>query len=210
MARIHFNPFNNSDIVDIKPDNMEVITAAEFHPYQCNTFVYSSSKGTIRLCDMRSSALCDKHSKRELLGTTSQILNLTSYWLTTYGKQISMSWYIDILFFIFLFVCLFFALLDLFSVRGARRPKQSLILLRDHFLHLRCQVQSQWTLHDDQRLPVRKDLGFKYGEQASRNPSGESGLIRERHPICTFVNSFIETKLEASSGFNLCLRRLKE
>lgn len=44
----------------------EVITAAEFHPYQCNTFVYSSSKGTIRLCDMRSSALCDKHSKREI------------------------------------------------------------------------------------------------------------------------------------------------
>ncbi|XP_061118202.1 serine/threonine-protein phosphatase 2A 55 kDa regulatory subunit B alpha isoform-like isoform X2 [Conger conger] len=55
------------DIVDIKPANMEelteVITAAEFHPNHCNTFVYSSSKGTIRLCDMRASALCDKHSK---------------------------------------------------------------------------------------------------------------------------------------------------
>lgn len=45
----------------------EVITAAEFHPHQCNTFVYSSSKGTIRLCDMRVSALCDKHSKCEYL-----------------------------------------------------------------------------------------------------------------------------------------------
>uniref|UniRef100_A0A2K6G804 Serine/threonine-protein phosphatase 2A 55 kDa regulatory subunit B n=1 Tax=Propithecus coquereli TaxID=379532 RepID=A0A2K6G804_PROCO len=55
------------DIVDIKPANMEelteVITAAEFHPNSCNTFVYSSSKGTIRLCDMRASALCDRHSK---------------------------------------------------------------------------------------------------------------------------------------------------
>ncbi|KAH0629734.1 hypothetical protein JD844_012047, partial [Phrynosoma platyrhinos] len=55
------------DIVDIKPANMEelteVITAAEFHPHHCNTFVYSSSKGTIRLCDMRASALCDRHSK---------------------------------------------------------------------------------------------------------------------------------------------------
>ena len=55
------------NIVDIKPANMEdlteVITAAEFHPVDCNTFVYSSSKGTIRLCDMRSAALCDKHSK---------------------------------------------------------------------------------------------------------------------------------------------------
>ncbi|ETE72184.1 Serine/threonine-protein phosphatase 2A 55 kDa regulatory subunit B beta isoform, partial [Ophiophagus hannah] len=58
-----------SDIVDIKPANMEelteVITAAEFHPHHCNTFVYSSSKGTIRLCDMRTSALCDRHSKCE-------------------------------------------------------------------------------------------------------------------------------------------------
>jgi len=43
----------------------EVITAAEFHPHQCNTFVYSSSKGSIRLCDMRASALCDNHSKCE-------------------------------------------------------------------------------------------------------------------------------------------------
>ncbi|KAK3564008.1 hypothetical protein QTP86_006260 [Hemibagrus guttatus] len=55
------------DIVDIKPANMEelteVITAAEFHPHQCNTFVYSSSKGSIRLCDMRAAALCDNHSK---------------------------------------------------------------------------------------------------------------------------------------------------
>nr|XP_019583832.1 PREDICTED: serine/threonine-protein phosphatase 2A 55 kDa regulatory subunit B delta isoform isoform X3 [Rhinolophus sinicus] len=55
------------NIVDIKPANMEelteVITAAEFHPHQCNVFVYSSSKGTIRLCDMRASALCDRHSK---------------------------------------------------------------------------------------------------------------------------------------------------
>ena len=57
------------DIVDIKPANMEelteVITAAEFHPVNCNLFVYSSSKGTIRLCDMRAAALCDRHSKRE-------------------------------------------------------------------------------------------------------------------------------------------------
>ena len=55
------------NIVDIKPTNMEelteVITASEFHPKECNLFVYSSSKGTIRLCDMRQSALCDNHSK---------------------------------------------------------------------------------------------------------------------------------------------------
>jgi len=59
----------STDIVDIKPANMEelteVITAAEFHPTACHLFVYSSSKGTIRLCDMRTQAICDKHSKCE-------------------------------------------------------------------------------------------------------------------------------------------------
>lgn len=46
----------------------EVITAAEFHPSECNLFVYSTSKGTIRLCDMRKAALCDKHAKSECTG----------------------------------------------------------------------------------------------------------------------------------------------
>ena len=58
------------DIVDIKPANMEelteVITAAEFHPNHCNYLVYSSSKGILRLCDMRAAALCDRHAKSKL------------------------------------------------------------------------------------------------------------------------------------------------
>ena len=41
----------------------EVITSAEFHPSHCNTLAYSSSKGAIRLVDLRQSALCDTHSK---------------------------------------------------------------------------------------------------------------------------------------------------
>ena len=57
------------NIVDIKPANMEelteVITAAEFHPQSCNWFMYASSKGTIKLADMRESALCDQHAKRK-------------------------------------------------------------------------------------------------------------------------------------------------
>ncbi|TQS38251.1 hypothetical protein Golomagni_01249 [Golovinomyces magnicellulatus] len=56
------------NIVDIKPANMEelteVITAAEFHPHSCNWFMYASSKGTIKLADMRESALCDQHAKQ--------------------------------------------------------------------------------------------------------------------------------------------------
>lgn len=55
------------NIVDIKPANMEdlteVITAAEFHPSHCSTFAFSSSKGCIRLADMRAAALCDSHAK---------------------------------------------------------------------------------------------------------------------------------------------------
>lgn len=42
----------------------EVITAAEFHPKSCNVFMYSSSKGSIKLADMRMNALCDSHAKR--------------------------------------------------------------------------------------------------------------------------------------------------
>jgi serine/threonine-protein phosphatase 2A regulatory subunit B len=55
------------NIVDIKPTNMEelteVITSAEFHPIHCNIFMYSSSKGTVKLGDMRAAALCDRSSK---------------------------------------------------------------------------------------------------------------------------------------------------
>lgn len=41
----------------------EVITAAEFHPVHCNLLMYSSSKGNIKLCDMRSAALCDNYAQ---------------------------------------------------------------------------------------------------------------------------------------------------
>lgn len=69
--RINLWNMNNSqisfNIVDIKPENMEelteVITAASFHPKLCNLFIYSSSRGAIKLADMRSAALCDSHSK---------------------------------------------------------------------------------------------------------------------------------------------------
>ncbi|KAE8657486.1 Serine/threonine protein phosphatase 2A 55 kDa regulatory subunit B beta isoform [Hibiscus syriacus] len=55
------------NIVDVKPADMEdlteVITSAEFHPTHCNMLAYSSSKGSIRLIDLRQSALCDSHTK---------------------------------------------------------------------------------------------------------------------------------------------------
>jgi serine/threonine-protein phosphatase 2A regulatory subunit B len=57
------NNVQSFNVVDIKPPNMEelteVITAAEFHPSHCHLMMYSSSKGTIKLNDLRESALCD-------------------------------------------------------------------------------------------------------------------------------------------------------
>lgn len=45
------------DIVDIKLVNMEelieVIIVVEFYFIECSIFVYSSSKGIVRFCDMR-------------------------------------------------------------------------------------------------------------------------------------------------------------
>ncbi|KAF0710189.1 Aste57867_5640 [Aphanomyces stellatus] len=55
------------NIVDIKPNNMEelteVITSADFHPSHCNIMMYSTSRGAVKLGDMRTSALCDSHSR---------------------------------------------------------------------------------------------------------------------------------------------------
>jgi serine/threonine-protein phosphatase 2A regulatory subunit B len=69
--RINIWSLSHSDrtfnVVDIKPENMEelteVITAAEFHPLHCNYFTYSSSRGSIKLADTRTNALCDNHAK---------------------------------------------------------------------------------------------------------------------------------------------------
>ncbi|XP_052485422.1 serine/threonine protein phosphatase 2A 55 kDa regulatory subunit B alpha isoform [Gossypium raimondii] len=58
------------NIVDVKPANMEdltdVITSTEFHPTHCNMLAYSSSKGSIRLINLRQSALCDSHAKLQV------------------------------------------------------------------------------------------------------------------------------------------------
>lgn len=68
-------------IVDVKPSNMEdlneVISAASFHPQHCHIFGYSTSRGSIKLCDMREAALCDQYSKSKIHHFfTKTILNL--------------------------------------------------------------------------------------------------------------------------------------
>lgn len=57
--------------MDIKPASMEtlteVITSASFHPLSCNLLAFSSSRGLIRLVDLRQSALADKGAKSTLV-----------------------------------------------------------------------------------------------------------------------------------------------
>ncbi len=56
-----------TDVVDIKPENMEelteVITSVQFHPSNCHTLVFSSSRGAIKCCDTRASALCKSYAR---------------------------------------------------------------------------------------------------------------------------------------------------
>ena len=42
---------------------VQVLTCTEFHPRHCSLFAFSSSKGGIRLADMRSAALCEGGAK---------------------------------------------------------------------------------------------------------------------------------------------------
>jgi serine/threonine-protein phosphatase 2A regulatory subunit B len=55
------------NVVDMKPASIEelteVITTAHFHPQHCNLFAFGTSKGYVKLCDMRAAALCDRHAK---------------------------------------------------------------------------------------------------------------------------------------------------
>lgn len=52
------------NVVDLKPDNIEeiseVITAAKFHPVSNNLFLYSTSKGIVKIGDLRKSSSCEK------------------------------------------------------------------------------------------------------------------------------------------------------
>jgi len=60
----------------------EVITCSEFHPKDCNLLVYATSKGIIRMGDLRDSALCTKYSK-EFQDTESDISGFFQELVTT-------------------------------------------------------------------------------------------------------------------------------
>ena len=64
------HPNESYCVVDIKPATIEelteVITCAKFHPSQCNLLAFSTSKGAVRVADMRDSAIIDGRVSRSL------------------------------------------------------------------------------------------------------------------------------------------------
>eukprot|EP01106_Pelomyxa_sp_JSP_P001995 TRINITY_DN1300_c0_g1_i1.p1 TRINITY_DN1300_c0_g1~~TRINITY_DN1300_c0_g1_i1.p1 ORF type:complete len:342 (+),score=108.33 TRINITY_DN1300_c0_g1_i1:196-1221(+) len=70
--RINLWNFTHSEqsfnIVDIKPPNMdelsEVVTCAEWHPSDCSLFAYTTSRGVLKLADIRQSAICDTSASK--------------------------------------------------------------------------------------------------------------------------------------------------
>jgi len=54
------------NLLDLKPKNIdeldEVISSAEFHPYDPNLFMYTTSKGFLHICDLRSKSSFQNYS----------------------------------------------------------------------------------------------------------------------------------------------------
>jgi len=84
----HINVENETfSIVDIKPEDMEdlkeVITVSEFHPKDCNILVYATSKGVIRMGDLRNSSLCSVQGTKEFQDRESDISGFFQELVTT-------------------------------------------------------------------------------------------------------------------------------
>jgi hypothetical protein len=107
--------------------------------------MYASSKGTIKLADMRQRALCDQHHK----GTRSHFLcSLYLLWtnqLTHLNLQ-----------------C---------SLRTRGRCLFSFLLLRNYILDIRRKVFSRWPVYCIKRLLDCQDLGREHGATAIEDNS---------------------------------------
>lgn len=51
------------NVIDLKPDNLEeiseVITSAKFHTLNNNLFLYSTSRGVVKVGDLRKGSKCE-------------------------------------------------------------------------------------------------------------------------------------------------------
>jgi serine/threonine-protein phosphatase 2A regulatory subunit B len=63
----HLDHKESLNVVDIKPPNMEdlteVITSASYHPQHCSQFVYSTSKGTMKMGDLREASTIQRYCR---------------------------------------------------------------------------------------------------------------------------------------------------
>lgn len=92
------------------------------------------------------------------------------------------------------------------SVRGARGPQRSLLLLRDHLLGVGRQVQPQWPLPAHQRLPDRQSVGPQHGEQTPGDVPGVCPT-RVRRPFANHSHSQVLSCSDVSQlGGNMGLR----
>jgi len=71
MHFLRFVTHAASVVVDMKPERLEdlteVITSAEFHPNHCSIMAYTSSKGFVRISDLRVHSLADKAPRGTLI-----------------------------------------------------------------------------------------------------------------------------------------------
>ncbi len=142
----------------------EVITSAEFHPFQCNLLAYSSSRGFIHLVDMRRSALCD-HSARMWVSAhfcfismvhVSRVLILcvTSH---LYFLLYQNEWEDDLILVIWSLIL---------QITGWRIPWVQIIFYRDHRIHLWYKIFKWWAaylkswLHESKGLITKLSMTF--------------------------------------------------
>lgn len=94
-------PQGGFTIVDIRPNSIkdltEVITSAKFHPYHSSMFAYATSRGCVKLCDLRAAGHCAAYarkfedmSSRRRRGTflTELVASISNIKLSTDGRYI--------------------------------------------------------------------------------------------------------------------------
>lgn len=130
-------------IVDMKPENMEelseIITCSDFNPKNSNHLIYASSKGIIRLCDLRDSALCDTHTKvfenphQEITGFFQELVtSISDVKFSPCGRFIASRDYLT---------------MKIWDVRNERRPVK-VIKFHDHLHNKLCDLYENDSIFD--------------------------------------------------------------
>jgi len=71
-----------------------------------------------------------------------------------------------------------------FSVWGTRGSGEPLLLLGDHLLRVGRQVQPQWALPADQRLPHRQGVGLEHGQGPGGDVPGKVAHLCDQYTWC--------------------------